>query len=205
MDTYPQVDYKLFLKNVQTGDILLTRANNNYLSCAQEYFLHAPATHASIIVKISEDEIYMYEGATFRGAQFRSLFDYVENSNVGGLFWRQTYENEKNIMNQILSYVHTSYDWSFIKYVFYEALGISFLYYLFISYEKLIKLFKSGMQFYEREDYNCSNLIARIFENLDIIKPKLVNHAIFPSHFLNDAILQPKKLSLPIKVINMYN
>lgn len=167
--------------------------------------MHAPATHASIVVKISDTEIYMYEGATFRGAQFRSLFDYVENSNVGGLYWRQTYENDKKIMSQILKYIYTSYDWSFIKFVLYEALGINFLYFLFVAYEKVIKMVKSNFMFYEREDFNCSNLIAKIFENLDIIKPKLVNHAIFPSHFLNDDILQPKKLSQPIKIINIYN
>jgi hypothetical protein len=203
---YPLVRYKDFLKSVKTGDVLLTRAPDTVFCNVQKFFLNAIATHASLIIKISDDEIYMYEGATAKGAQLRCLRDYVENSNVDCLYWRQYYGDETKIQNEMLKYVYTSYDWSFIKFVFYEALGTSFMYYLLEMYNGFIKTFKSKVKMFDRNEYNCSSLVAKILTNIKIINPIVNYKYIFPTNLLQDETIRPSgDLSKPLKIIECYN
>ena len=184
----------------------MTRAPDTVFCNVQKFFLNAVATHASLIIKVSDDEIYMYEGASAKGAQVRCLRDYVENSNVDCLYWRQYYGDEKKVETEMLKYMYTSYDWAFIKFVFYEALGASFMYYLLHVYDGLIKKFKKGLGMFDREEYNCSSLVAKILTNINIINPTVNYKFIFPSNFLSDETIRPTgQLSKPLKIIGCYD
>lgn len=191
----PIIEYKNFLSVVNTGDLLLTQATNNALSKYHSYFLNAPATHISILVK-SKNEVYMYEGAANKGTQLRKLDNYLDESKCKYIFWRQTYLEKESLKTELLKYVDAPYDWNYIKYVMYHMSGFMIVYYLLNVYDKGREFFTSKKDI----SFSCSSLIGRILTNLKVINPTINNSALYPSSYFDDKILGTDKIGQPVKI-----
>lgn len=163
--------------------------------------IHSPVTHVSILIKTPK-EIFMYEGATTRGTQLRSLEDYVKNSNCNNLYFRQTYVDKKKLSETLLQYSNKHYDWTFLKYILYHMTNIYFIYLFFVGYEKCTGLLQKFLFGYKRESFSCSSLVSNIMYDLGAINPSIDLRAIYPSHFLdyNDNILNPILLGKTISI-----
>ena len=195
------MSYANFKDVVQTGDLLLTRSTGNFLSDIQEYFIHAPVTHVSIIIK-SKNKLFIYEGTTLRGTAVRELDDYLEKSKCKNIFWRQLYSEKSKLKKELIKYSASHYDWTFLKYVLFHMTNLSFIYNILVAYDVLKNSIGKALGLYIREAYNCSSLVVQILKNLDAIDPTYVTEAIYPSHFLpyHAKILNSKLLGNVIKI-----
>jgi hypothetical protein len=72
-----------FKSLVRNGDLLMTRSSNNMLSRLHSRFLGTPIAHVGIAIVFNEltenAQVYLFEGSAPRGAQLRSLDDYMNN------------------------------------------------------------------------------------------------------------------------------
>jgi hypothetical protein len=176
--------------------LLLTQATNNALAKFHSFFLNAPATHISLLVK-SNDEVYMYEGAANKGTQLRKLENYLEESNCKYIFWRQTYLVKDTLKTELLKYVDAPYDWNYIKYVLYHMSGFMMIYHIFDAYDKIREFLKGGKK---DVSFSCSSLIGRIFTDLKIINPNINNSALYPSSYFYDDILGTGVIGQIVKI-----
>lgn len=175
---------------------------SSFLSDLQSIFVHANITHVCLLVK-TPHELFMFEGATMRGVQLRSLKDYIGDNNCRKLYFRQTYLEKEKINEKLIKYSAKSYDWTFLKFIFYHMTNLYIVYLFLACYENVGEFLQNFLRLYRRQAYSCSSVVANILHELDVIRPTLKLSAIFPSHYLHfyDDILRPRNMSKTVQII----
>ena len=185
------INDKTFREKVQTGDLLLTRSSNNFLSRMHSRFLGTPIAHVGLAVVEKKNDtlsnIYLFEAGP-RGAQLRNINDYM-NDGADCLWWRKlnvTEQRRKKIALIIEYFSFSSYSWNFMKDIPKELL----------SFERNNTFFK-----YESSMANsCGDLVAKIYNYCEILK--IGNKRWMPGDFIkNMNFLNECFLESPINII----
>jgi len=170
-----------FMASVKDGDLLATRACNNWMSRIHSFFLKSPVAHVGIALKSSK-KVYLFEASAPRGAQIRDIDDYMKEG-AETLWWRPLLIDDKKrseIIQLVEKYWNHPYSWNFLKHLPKELFGA-----------------EAPFMIEDDEDSSsCGDLIAKIYKSVGIIQDS--TKIWFPKKFLE---LQNDKFGLPINVI----
>jgi hypothetical protein len=157
-----------FKSRVKSGDLLLTRASNNWLSFLQSKFIKTPVSHVGLAyVNALTRKTYMFESGAPRGAQLRDLDEYM-SEGADYVWWRQLDDTFRDkVVAGIEKYAKAPYSWSFLRQLPKEILGIE----------------APGQEGDKFNSFSCAELVARIYEEAGAIGHK--RHWL-PIDFLDD-------------------
>lgn len=176
---------------MKNGDIIGTRASNNWMSRMHSYILGTPIAHVGIaIVEEHGDQdgkVYLFESGAPRGAQLRDLDDYMQEG-ADCLWWRSLdvkEETRRRIVSEIEKSSTLAYSWAFLKRLPFEVSGLD-----------------APGQSQEEDDntYSCGDLIASVYIRSGILAPH-ARQVWFPMHFLEDLKLEEGLLTEPVNII----
>lgn len=175
------VNRKEFFDSVKDGDLIVTRACNNWMSRIHSFFLKTPVAHVGIAVK-GENNIFLFEASAPRGSQLRDIDQYM-NEGAESLWWRPLKIPDKkrqDILLEIEKYSNHPYSWDFLKHLPKEIFGVD------------------APCVIENEDFSssCGDLIAKIYTNVGLIQHS--HRSWFPMNFIE---YQNDMFDLPINVI----
>lgn len=170
LDAKTTICLQEFKEKVKTGDLIGTRASNNWLSLLHSVGLKTPIAHVAIAV-VHKGDVYMFESGAPRGAQLRNVEDYM-NEGAECLWWREVYASEnkiKKIMFEIERASRYAYSWDFLKRLPMDITG-----------------FDAPGFYQEEEDFpsSCGQLIAKVYKNSGIFFRN--DRLWMPKHFFQD-------------------
>jgi hypothetical protein len=188
------VKHSDFRKNVKNGDLIGTRASNNWMSRIHSLGLGTPIAHVGIaIVEEEGDEdgkIYMFESGAPRGAQLRDIDDYMQEG-ADCLWWRALVapkEVRTKLVSEVEKASNLAYSWSFLKKIPQEMSG-----------------FEAPGQIDDEEidcACSCGDLIAKVYTRSGIFGSSS-RSTWLPMHFLEDDLPMGLNIKMndPINVI----
>jgi hypothetical protein len=182
-----------FRKSVKNGDLIGTRASNNWMSRMHSLGLGTPIAHVGIaIVEQEGDEngkIFMFESGAPRGAQLRDVDDYMQDG-ADCLWWRSLNASSRvrmKVVSEVERASNLAYSWSFLKTIPQEMSGLD----------------APGQIEDEEIDGACScgDLIAKVYTRSGVFA-KTSRSVWLPMHFIENLPMGPQvKMEDPINVI----
>ena len=141
-----------FLRNVKTGDLLLTKASNNLMSYLHVRTIRSAVSHVGLaVVDKLTGKVYMFESGAPRGAQLRDLDEYM-SEGADFVWWRKLSDFfREDVMSGIEKYSTSPYSWGFLRHLPREILGIE----------------SPGQERDKsRISFSCAELVAKIYEDV---------------------------------------
>ena len=179
-------DFKTLVRN---GDLLMTRSSNNLLSRLHSRFLGTPIAHVGIAIvfnELSENaKVYLFEGSAPRGAQLRSLDDYM-NNGADCLWWSKLNTSDKlrkKITLVCEFFSESSYSWSFISDIPKLLLGLE------------VNVSENN----ETMSNSCGDLVAQVYKTAGLLKTSKTNW--MPSDFIKPIQFKNATIEKPINII----
>lgn len=187
------IHHSTFRARVCNGDLLGTRASNNWLSRFHSLGLGTPIAHVGIALVEREGDpsgrVYMFESGAPRGAQLRDVDDYMQDG-ADYLWWRAldvSREARAAIVAEVERAGSLAYSWSFLKNLPQVLAGVD-----------------APCQSHDdaEEASSCADIVAKVYDRAGLLD-SASRRAWLPMHFLEDAALGPlgRVLRAPVNVI----
>ena len=188
------VSYRDFRARVQTGDLLLTRASNNWMSRLHALGLGTPVAHVGIaVVERAGDpmtRVFLFESGAPRGSQLRDLEDYMRDG-ADYVWWRPLTADapRERILQGIERYSQAAYSWRFLKDLPQVLLGVG----------------TPGHDGDEADEHanSCGDLVARVYEIAGLLRRPSGKRRWFPMHYLDDSAMPWALARGPLAPVNV--
>lgn len=178
-----------FRSRVRDGDLLLTRASNNWMSRLHSLGLSTPVAHVGIAMVETEGErtsrVYMFESGAPRGSQLRDLDGYM-HEGADYVWWRPLRVPDavrSRIRAAVERLSRSAYSWSFLADLPQELMHVRAPFAHETDDDDVAELGAAS----------CAELVARVYELAGVMqgrgRGRRHRARWLPMHFLDDRAL----------------
>lgn len=164
--------YSNVRSQIRTGDLLMTRSSNNFVSDLHCKWLNTPISHVGVAVVQNEGDtltkVFMFESSSGRGAQLRDLEDYVKNG-VSDVFIRHLNREDlkisrEKVLRVIESLSNAVYSFEFVADIPHKLLGFDR-----DDDARLRDEWDDEDEEKADEAYSCADLVYRVYYKLGVV------------------------------------
>ena len=179
--------YSNVRSQIRTGDLLMTRSSNNFVSDLHCKWLNTPISHVGVAVVENEGDeltrVFIFESSSGRGAQLRDLEDYARNG-VSDVFIRHLNRDElkisrEKVLRVIEGLSNAVYSFKFVADIPHKLLGFD------RDDDARVKDDEDEEDDDQSDEaYSCADLVYKVYCKLGVVKAlKKGNRRWFPKDF----------------------